>query len=108
MSRDGDGSRTDSGSRTDGGVSEEVRPEVADDPAPNRFDRVRRSTAGVLMTGIAIGLQDAFDLPRPQPAFVIKSPGQPGGQEGSIDLHFDPDDPSKTVAIIRPQPDDDS
>jgi len=73
-----------------------------DDALPTRFDRVRRSTAGVMMTGIALGLQDALELPKKQPAFVIKASGQPDGPQGPIDLSFDPDDPSNTVAVIRP------
>ena len=73
-----------------------------DDVPSTRFDRVRRSTAGVMMTGIALGLQDALELPKKQPAFVIKASGQPDGPQGPIDLSFDPDDPSNTVAVIRP------
>jgi hypothetical protein len=76
--------------------------EPVDDAPPTRFDRVRRSTAGVMMTGIALGLQDALELPKKQPAFVIKASGQPDGPQGPIDLSFDPDDPSNTVAVIRP------
>ncbi len=71
-------------------------------PERTRFDRMRKSTAGVMMTGIAIGLQEALELPRQQPAFVIKASGEPDGPPGPIDLHFDPDDPTKTVAVIRP------
>jgi hypothetical protein len=76
----------------------------AADPAnaATRFDKVRRSGAGMLMTGIALGLQDAFELPRKEPAFVIKAAGEPDGEPGPIDLQFDPDDPANTVAVIRP------
>lgn len=70
--------------------------------APTRFEKVRRSSAGVVMTGIALGLQDAFELPRKEPAFVIKAAGEPDGDPGPIDLQFDPDDPANTVAVIRP------
>ncbi|HEX3459733.1 MAG TPA: hypothetical protein VHT49_02410 [Acidimicrobiales bacterium] len=70
--------------------------------APTRFEKVRRSSAGVIMTGIALGLQDAFELPRKEPAFVIKAAGEPDGEPGPIDLQFDPDDPANTVAVIRP------
>jgi hypothetical protein len=88
-------------------------PEVAEaDPAgaeetdavdpPTRFERVRRSSAGVVMTGIALGLQDALQLPKKEPAFVIKAAGEPDGEPGPIDLQFDPDDPANTVAVIRP------
>lgn len=90
------------------GVDEAVAGEAeteAEEPAdasPTRFEKVRRSSAGVIMTGIALGLQDAFELPKKEPAFVIKATGEPDGDQGPIDLQFDPDDPSNTVAVIRP------
>jgi hypothetical protein len=83
------------------GEAETAGEEPADD-APTRFEKVRRSSAGVIMTGIALGLQDAFELPKKEPAFVIKATGEPDGDPGPIDLQFDPDDPSNTVATIRP------
>jgi len=86
--------------------SEQPGPEVAgpeeSGPERTRFDRMRTSAAGVMMTGIAIGLQEALELPRQHPAFVIQASGEPDGPQGPIDLHFDPDDPTKTVAVIRP------
>jgi hypothetical protein len=88
----------------DPGVSEGVETEDGGPPpeAPTRFDKVRRSSAGIMMTGIALGLQDALELPRKEPAFVIKAAGEPDGEPGPIDLQFDPDDPANTVAVIRP------
>jgi hypothetical protein len=85
-------------------ASQEAETEGGDPPpeAPTRFEKVRRSSAGVLMTGIALGLQDALELPRKEPAFVIKAAGEPDGEPGPIDLQFDPDDPTNTVAVIRP------
>ena len=76
--------------------------EEAAGTSPTRFEKVRRSSAGVIMTGIALGLQDALELPKQEPAFVIKAAGEPDGDQGPIDLQFDPDDPSNTVAVIRP------
>jgi len=74
---------------------------------PLRFNNWRRrSTAGVLMTGIAVGLQKALELPRQQPAFVIEASDEPV-PDGPIELKFDPDDPSATVAIIRRPASDD-
>ena len=80
----------------------ETAGEEPDDASPTRFEKVRRSSAGVIMTGIALGLQDALQLPKKEPAFVIKATGEPDGDPGPIDLQFDPDDPSNTVAVIRP------
>jgi hypothetical protein len=69
---------------------------------PLRFNNWRRrSTTGVLMTGIAVGLQKALELPKQQPAFVIEASDEPD-PDGPIQLKFDPDNPAATVAIIRP------
>ena len=53
------------------------------------------------MSGIAVGLQQALELPRQQPAFVIEASGEPDDPDRPIDLRFDPDSPADTVAIIR-------
>ena len=71
------------------------------DGSVDRFSRVRRSTAGAMMTGIAIGFQQVFDRPKQDIPFVIKASSDPGDPDSPIDLQFDPDDPTKTVAIIR-------
>jgi hypothetical protein len=75
---------------------------------PDRFARIRRTSAGVVMNGIALGLREALELPKNEPAFVIKAPSDPDRDKGPIDLHFDPDDPTKTVAVIRSRPVDDT
>jgi hypothetical protein len=70
-------------------------------PDPLRFNNWRRrSTAGVLMTGIAVGLQKALELPKQQPAYVMEASDEPD-PDGPIQLKFDPDNPAATVAIIR-------
>ena len=81
----------------DGSGNDEV-PEGSD---PLRFNHwMKRSATGAVLTGIAIGLQQALEAPRQQPAFVIEASDVPD-PDGPIDLRFDPDDPSATVAIIR-------
>ena len=71
-------------------------------PDPLRFNRWMRSSAsGGILTGIALGLQHALEERREQPAFVMEAPGEPEDPEAPISLHFDPDDPTKTVAVIR-------
>jgi hypothetical protein len=70
---------------------------------PLRFNNWRkRSAAGAVMTGIAVGLQQALEVPKKQPAFVIVASDEPDEPSGPIDLKFDPDSPADTVAIIRP------
>jgi hypothetical protein len=71
-------------------------------PDPLRFNNwMKRSATGAVMTGIAVGLQQALQLPRQEPAFVIEASGEPHDPNRAIDLHFDPDNPADSVAIIR-------
>ncbi len=101
----------------EGAEPEELPEEAADgdsDPPedgsevrdPLRFNNwMKRSATGAVMTGIAVGLQQALQLPRQEPAFVIEASGEPHDPDRAIDLHFDPDNPADTVAIIRrPRP----
>jgi hypothetical protein len=78
-----------------------------DDPGPHdplRFNHwMKRSAAGAVLSGIALGLQQALEQKREVPAFVMEAPGEPEDPDAPIILHFDPDDPTKTVAVIRPQ-----
>jgi hypothetical protein len=62
---------------------------------------MRTSSAGGVLTGIALGLQHALEERRQQPAFVMEAPGEPEDPDAPIVLHFDPDDPTRTVAVIR-------
>jgi hypothetical protein len=84
------------------GPSEAGDEDGAEGRDPLRFNNwMKRSAAGAVMTGIAVGLQQALELPRQQPAFVIEASGEPEDPDRPIDLRFDPDSPADTVAIIR-------
>ena len=54
-----------------------------------------------MLSGIAFGLQEVLQPKRELPAFVMEAPGEPEDPDAPITLHFDPDDPTKTVAVIR-------
>lgn len=96
------------GPGADGGTDDADDPEdEADDgsPDPLRFHRwMRTSSAGGVLTGIALGLQHALEEHREQPAFVMEAPGEPEDPDAPITLHFDPDDPTRTVAVVRSRP----
>ena len=62
---------------------------------------MKRSATGAILSGIALGLQQALEPKRELPAFVMEAPGEPEDPDAPITLHFDPDDPTKTVAVIR-------
>ncbi len=107
-----------------GGVADE-RDGVADDAAPGdaadaadaeaddageqaagrdplRFSNwMKRSATGAVMTGIAVGLKEALQPQRKEVPFVIEGREDPLDEDNPIQLHFDPDSPEATVAIIR-------
>lgn len=71
-------------------------------PDPLRFNQwMKRSATGAVLSGIALGLQQALEPKRNLPAFVMEAPGEPEDPDAPIILHFDPDDPTKTVAVVR-------
>ncbi|MGA2837213.1 MAG: hypothetical protein ABSF84_11505 [Acidimicrobiales bacterium] len=80
----------------------------ADDGDPHdplRFSNwMKRSATGAVLSGIALGLQHALEEKRQLPAFVMEAPGEPEDPDAMITLHFDPDDPTNTVAVIRQPP----
>ena len=82
--------------------SEETKEEFA----PEGFERWRRDSAlGSVGTGIARGLQNVFAPPPNQPAIVASVPGDPPDPD-RLQVILDPDDPSKSVALLPPAHDD--
>ena len=78
--------------------------------APEGFERWRRDSAvGSVGTGIARGLQSVFAPPPNQPVIVASVPGDPPDPE-RLQVILDPDDPSKSIALLPPshERDDDS
>ncbi len=72
---------------------------------PLRFSNwMKRSATGAVMTGIAVGLKEALQTQKKEVPFVIESRDEPDDPDKPIDLHFDPDSPQSTVAIIRRPP----
>lgn len=72
---------------------------------PMRFNHwMKRSATGAVLSGIALGLQQALEQKREVPAFIMEAPGEPEDPDAPITLRFDPDDPTKTVAVIRAVP----
>jgi hypothetical protein len=67
---------------------------------PLRFRRWMYSSAvGAAALGAARGLHQALSVEQRRPAFVIEVDG--GDDEGPIHLELDPDDPTRSVAVIR-------
>ncbi len=76
--------------------------EAGDEFAPEGFERWRRDSAlGSVGTGIARGLQNVFAPPPNQPVIVASVPGDPPDPE-RLQVILDPDDPSRSVALLPP------
>lgn len=93
-------------------LEDKVSPEPANEDAlvdetgeefePGGFERWRRESAvGSLGTGIARGLQNVFAPPPNQPVIVASVPGDPPDPE-RLQVILDPDDPTKSVALLPP------
>ena len=75
--------------------------EAADAEEPGGFDRWRKESAlGAVGTGVARGLQAVF-APRVDEIVVMVSvPGEPPDADQRLQVILDPDDPTKSVAIV--------
>jgi hypothetical protein len=73
----------------------------ASDEPPAGFDRWRRGSAlGAVGTGVARGLHAVFAPPVDETVIVASVPGEPPGEDERIRVILDPDDPTKSVAIV--------
>jgi hypothetical protein len=85
--------------------------EQAEDPEPDDehtgFDRWRNESAiGGIGTGIARGLQSVFGSPRQEIAIVAEVPGEPPDADKRLRVILDPDDPTKSIAVVPAPPAD--
>ena len=80
-------------------ASSEVEP--ADPEGSGGFDRWRKESAlGAVGTGVARGLQAVF-APRVDEVVIVASvPGEPPDADQRLQVILDPDDPTKSVAIM--------
>ncbi len=65
------------------------------------FDRWRKESAlGAIGTGVARGLRSVFAPPVDEPVIVASVPGEPPDADTRVRVILDPDDPTKSVAIV--------
>src|ERR1700735_4639122 len=91
-----------------GNASEEraENPE-AEDEHPEGFDRWRKESAiGGIGTGIARGLQAVFAPPPDEVVIVAAVPGEPPDADTRLRVILDPDDPTKSIAVMPVKPAD--
>jgi hypothetical protein len=75
--------------------------EGRDPEPPRRFDAWRRRSAiGALATGVALGLKEIFQPTNIEPVITAPAPGDPPDAGERLRVILDPDDPSKSVAIL--------
>jgi hypothetical protein len=75
----------------------------SEEPRTRRFDSWRRRSAiGAVATGVALGLKDIFQPTNIEPVITAEAPGDPPDSENRLRVILDPDDPSKSVAIVPP------
>jgi hypothetical protein len=93
---------------SDESTAEPAEPtEPADQESSTRFDGWRRRSAiGALATGIALGLKDIFQPSANEPVITAVAPGDPPDPERRLRVILDPDDPTKSVAILPSRADD--
>ena len=80
-----------------------VEEEPSGEGAPESFDRwCRESAIGGIGTGIARGLQAVFAPPPDEVVIVAAVPGDPPDADSRVRVILDPDDPTKSIAVVPP------
>jgi hypothetical protein len=75
--------------------------EATDPEVSGGFDRWRKESAlGAVGTGVARGLQAVFAPRVDEIAIVASVPGEPPDADQRLHVILDPDDPTKSVAIM--------
>jgi hypothetical protein len=93
-------------------ASAKTSEDPAEEPDPGDesregFDRWRNESAiGGVGTGIARGLQAVFAPPAHEIAIVAEVPGEPPDADTRVRVILDPDDPTKSIAVVPSQPAD--
>jgi hypothetical protein len=92
--------------QTDAAEEHTDDPELRDEPREG-FDRWRNESAiGGIGTGIARGLQSVFGTPQQEIAIVAEVPGEPPDADTRLRVILDPDDPTKSIAVVPSPPAD--
>jgi hypothetical protein len=64
----------------------------------------RRSAIGAITTGVALGLKEIFQPGNIEPVITAEAPGDPPDAADRLRVILDPDDPTKSVAIVPRAP----
>jgi hypothetical protein len=73
----------------------------ADELPSRRFDAWRRRSAiGAIATGVALGLKEVFQPGADEPVITAEAPGDPPDAGERLRVILDPEDPTRSVAIL--------
>jgi hypothetical protein len=87
---------------------QEPQEQGAEELPSRRFEGWRRRSAiGAIATGVALGLKEIFQPTNIEPVISAVAPGDPPDPDAPLRVILDPEDPSKSVAILRKPPEDD-
>lgn len=70
-------------------------------PRPKPSPLRRRTMGGAMLAAAMIGVQEALEGPRDEPAVTEVGSSDPG-DDGPVVVDLDPVDPSASVAVVRP------
>jgi hypothetical protein len=93
------------GTVSDGGPTGEPVETESDEEEGGGFDSWRRESAlGAVGTGIARGLHAVFAPRADEVVIVAAVPGEPPDADQRLQVILDPDDPTKSVAVMPKAP----
>jgi hypothetical protein len=70
-------------------------------PRPTASPARRRTAGAAMLAAAMVGLQEALEGPRPEPAITEVGNSEPDDDD-PVAIDLDPYDPSASVAVIRP------
>lgn len=70
-------------------------------PRPQPSPLRRKTMGGAMLAAAMIGLQEALEGPKDEPAITEVGNSEPDPDD-PVALDLDPDDPSASIAVVRP------
>lgn len=102
MDGDNDALETDTEVEADTDVDLETDIDESEITPSSAVGKFRRTSAGAVLNGVALGLRDVFDpVIREEAPIQQEAPGAPP-EPRSVDTHLDPDDPTASSVTLRP------
>ena len=78
-----------------------AEPPAPTPPPPPSKKRRRRGVGSAMLAAAMIGLDEAMNGPKEEPAIVEVGSGA-GNDDDPVALDLDPEDPAQSIAVVRP------